>query len=405
MKNKSNKKITRREFIKRSSKALTTLGLGAPFLFNTSCISEAADELRIGYIPITDATPLLIAHANGYFKDEGIKVKSPVLIRSWSALVEAFLAGKVNLAHFLLPIPLWMRYNNGVPAKIIAWNHTNGSALTVGMDSDIKNFADLGGKQIAVPYWYSMHNLILQLGLRRFGLTPVIKPQSSTLKKDETNLFILPPSEMPIALAGKKIDGYIVAEPFNALGEEKINAKIMRFTGDIWKNHPCCTTVIHERLIKTNPVFVQKISNALVRAQHWILHNRSRTASILSKEGNGYLPVGEKVLLRVFNGYELEKYGKGNIPQAIKHQDWDIGRIGFQPYPYPSATRFIFEKMKNTIVEGNNDFLKKFSTDFIVDDLVDYKFVKRAIENLGGPQKFPDMDITSPWEREEIIEL
>ncbi|HEB32817.1 MAG TPA: ABC transporter permease subunit [Spirochaetes bacterium] len=163
---------------------------------------------------------------------------------------------KVNLVHLLLPIPIWLRYNKGYPVKVIAWNHTNGSALTVGPRSNIQSFADLGKKQIAVPYWYSMHNVILQLGLRKHGLKPVIKPQNAKLAVDEVNLFILPPPEMPVALAGNKIDGYIVAEPFNALAEEKLKAKIMRFTGDIWKSHPCCTVVMN-----TNPDWIKMAKN------------------------------------------------------------------------------------------------------------------------------------------------
>ena len=404
MKNILNKKITRRNFIKNSTKAAASIGLGFPFLFNIGC-SKNDEVLRPGYLPITDATPLLIAHANGYFKEEGLIVKAPTLIRGWSALVEAFLANKVNIAHLLFPIPIWMRYKNSIGVKIIAWNHTNGSALTVRNDLGIKNFSDLGGKHIAVPYWYSIHNLILQLGLRKFGLTPIIKSQSKILTKNEVNLFILPPAQMPLALAGKKIDGYIVAEPFNALGEEKINAKIMRFTGDIWKNHPCCTVVMNEKLIKSNPIFTQKVTNAIVRAQSWIINNRSKTAKILSKDGGGYLPVSEKILLRVFNGYELTKYGKSNIPQAIKHSKWKIARIGFQPYPYPSATRFIFNQMKNTLVEGNNDFLKKIDAEFVINDLVEEKFTKNAIKSLGVARVFPDINLDTPWEREEIIEL
>lgn len=162
----------------------------------------------------------------------------------------------MNLVHLLLPIPIWLRYNKGYPVKVIAWNHTNGSALTVGPRSNIQSFADLGKKQIAVPYWYSMHNVILQLGLRKHGLKPVIKPQNAKLAVDEVNLFILPPPEMPVALAGNKIDGYIVAEPFNALAEEKLKAKIMRFTGDIWKSHPCCTVVMN-----TNPDWIKMAKN------------------------------------------------------------------------------------------------------------------------------------------------
>ena len=130
-----------------------------------------------------------------------------------------------------------------------------------------------------------------------------------------------------------------------------------------------------------------------------------KTAKILSNGGGNYLPVSEDVLLKVFNGYELKKYGKGNVPEAIKHPEWKIDRIDFQPYPYPSASRFIFNEMKNTVVEGDKNFLMKYESDFIANDLVETKFVKNAINNIGGPLNFPEMNISSPWEREELIEV
>jgi NitT/TauT family transport system substrate-binding protein len=131
--------------------------------------AHAADDevVRIGYLPITDATALLVAHGKGFFADEGLIAERPTLIRGWSPLVEAFAAGKFNLVHLLKPIPVWMRYNNNFPVKIMAWAHTNGSGVVVGKDAGIKSFADLGGKQVAVPFWYSMHNIVLQYALRK----------------------------------------------------------------------------------------------------------------------------------------------------------------------------------------------------------------------------------------------
>ncbi len=84
---------------------------------------HAADDdvVRIGYLPITDAAALLVAHAKGYFEEAGLKVAEPTPVRSWSALVEGFAAGKFNLAHLLKPIPVWMRYNNKFPVKVLAW--------------------------------------------------------------------------------------------------------------------------------------------------------------------------------------------------------------------------------------------------------------------------------------------
>ena len=129
------------------------------------------------------------------------------MICGWAPLVEAFAAGKFNLVHLLKPIPIWMRYNNSYPVKIMAWAHTNGSGVVVGGKSDIKSFADLGGKQIAVPFWYSMHNIVLQYALRNFGIKAVIKSQSEPLAAHECNLQVMAPPDMPAGLAAKKIDG------------------------------------------------------------------------------------------------------------------------------------------------------------------------------------------------------
>src|SRR6056297_1574781 len=59
--------------------------------------AQEDEVVRIGYIPITDATALLVAHANGYFEDEGLAVEQPTLIRGWSPLVEGFVSNKFNL--------------------------------------------------------------------------------------------------------------------------------------------------------------------------------------------------------------------------------------------------------------------------------------------------------------------
>ena len=131
----------------------------------------------------------------------------------------------------------------------------------------------MGGMQIAVPYWYSMHNIVLQMGLRKAGLVPVIKDQGVTLAPNEVNLMVMPPPEMPPALAAKKIDAFTVAEPFNAMGELKAGGKVMRFTGDIWKNHPCCVVCMHEEKTVEKPKWTQKVMNAVVRASVYASQN------------------------------------------------------------------------------------------------------------------------------------
>ncbi len=393
--------LNRRDFIKGAVASAGALGISFP----SKPFAGKGQELRVGYLPITDAAPLLIAHAKGYFEEEGLGAQRPIRVRSWSALAESFLSGKFNVTHMLLPMPIWMRFKNRIPVKVLAWDHTNGSAITVRGDSEMKEFADLGGRQIAVPHWYSIHNVILQMGLRKFGLKPVIQPQSAALAKDRVNIFMLSPSEMPAALAGRKIDGYIVAEPFNAIGELKTGARIMRFTGDIWKDHPCCVVVMNEHTSRMEPVFTQKVINAIVRAQLWIKDNLKKTALILSRQGKKYLPVSQEVLLKALTGYSLSEYGREALSWAIHHPSWKIGRIGFQPYPYPSATRFIIQEMQHTLMEGDASFLKGLSPGLAAKELVDDTYVKNSISLMGGLEKFGCTNIEHPWEREEIIEL
>mgnify|MGYP003313242230 FL=1 len=270
--------------------------------------SELDEPVKIGYIPITDSVPLILAHALGYFEEEGLKTEKPTLIRGWSPLVEAFIANKLNMAHFLIPIPLWMRYNNDVKVKVMSWAHTNGSAIVVGKHTGAKDFKDLGGSQIAVPYWYSMHNIVLQMGLVEAGLKPVIKDQTAALASDEDNLMVMPPPEMPAALAAKKIDAFIVAEPFNALGELKAGGQVMRFTGDIWKNHPCCVVCLHEEQTIKKPIWTQKVMNAVVRANVYASKNKAEVAELLSKDGKGYLPMPAAVVKRAMTHYGTEDY-------------------------------------------------------------------------------------------------
>lgn len=365
--------------------------------------AQEDEVVRIGYLPITDATAILTAHGMGYFEDEGLETEKPTLIRGWSPLIEGFAANKFNLVHFLKPIPVWMRYNNNFPVKIMSWAHTNGSGLVVGGHTDITDFSQLGGTQVAVPFWYSMHNIVLQYALRQSGLKPVIKAQGEALAPDEVNLQVLPPPEMPPALAAKKIDAYIVAEPFNALGELKAGAKMLRFTGDIWKNHPCCVVCMHEEATTARAEWTQKVMNAVVRGSIYASENKEEVAGLLSKDGWGYLPAPAPVVTRAMTLYDDPGYTESG---ANKNQpEFKNGRIDFNPWPYPSATKLIVEEMNQTVVSGDTTFLEGLDPQFVADDLVNYDFVKAALDKYPDWMKDPSVDASNPFTRDEVLKL
>ena len=377
--------MSRRDFLKLS--ALFTSSFGAAIAadnWNLPVNANAKDQpVKIGYLPITDAAPLLVAHSRKLYQAEGLTAEQPRLFRSWAQIVEAFLARQVNVIHVLFPTSIWIRYGRNFPAKIVAWNHTNGSALTV--LPDIENPRELGGKTIAVPFWYSIHNLVLQQLLQRNGLKIVRKAKDAPIASNEVNLVVLPPPDMVSALANKSIGGYIVAEPFNAAAENLKTGRVLRFTGDVWKNHACCVVFVHEEDIRQRKQWTQRVVNALVKAQLWSRSNRSEVARILSKDGGKYTPHPLPVLQRALTYYDRNFYKKDG---AIENPAWQVNRIDFQPYPFPSYRSELVRLLKITQVEGNTDFLQKLQPRQVARDLVDDSFVRNALQQVGGPKAF-----------------
>ncbi|WP_061545985.1 ABC transporter substrate-binding protein [Cylindrospermopsis raciborskii] len=387
--------MNRRDFLKLTSFFTTsltaTIGMGGceqkSFPPNntqqstTKPVFSDDQPVKVGYLPITDAAPLLVAHSRKLYEAEGLTSEQPRLFRSWSQIVEAFLARQINVIHVLMPVTIWIRYGRKFPAKVIAWNHTNGSALTVA--PEIETAKNLGGRTIAVPFWYSIHNVVLQQILKQQGLSVVRKAQDAPIGSNEVNLVVLPPPDMVSALANKSIGGYIVAEPFNAVAENLKTGKVLRFTGDVWKDHACCVVFVHEEDITQRREWTQKVVNAIVKAQSWARNNRLEVAKILSKDGGKYTPHPLGALQRSLGYYDSKFY-----QQAITHPDWGINRIDFQPYPFPSYTEKLVELLRETQVEGETNFLQTLEPKQVAADLVDDSFVKSALQQIGGPEVF-----------------
>ena len=388
-------RLARRQFLKLATLFSSAGALPLLQMANVARAAEPDAPLRIGYLPITDATPLLVAHHNGLFEKEGLKVEKPRLFRSWAQIVEAFLAGQVNAVHLLSPMTVWARYGSQSKAKVVAWNHMSGSGLTV--QHSINSIDDLGGTTVAIPFWYSLHNIVLQQLLQSRGLEPIKDGEPGP---KQVKLVVMAPSDMVPALANKQISGYIVAEPFNANAEVLKIGKLLRFTGDVWKDHACCVVLMHEQDLEQRPEWSQKVVNGIVSAQAWIQENRQETARILSRDNpQKYTPHTYEALANVLEPERMDVALYENSG-AIVHKDWKEKRIDFQPYPFPSYTEELIRKLKQTVVSGQNAFLQDLDPAFVAKDLVDDRFVKQAILAQGGPSVF---GLPESFTREEII--
>lgn len=347
--------------------------------------------LKIGYLPITDASPLLVAHANGTLAASGFQNPETTMFRSWADLVEAFQAGSVDAVHMLMPLAIQLRFGSNLPLKVVAWNHTNGSALTAA--ERIGTVADLAGETVAIPFWWSIHNVVLQKLLRANGIEPILEGDPSRADRT-TKLIVLPPADMVPALASNSIAAFIVADPFNALAETSGAGKILRFTGDVWRDHACCVTVVSEDFVTSKPESAQALVNSLAGAQLAINADRLTAARQLS-DGK-YLPQPLPAIERALTHYVEDEY----VPTgAIQNTEWKSERIGFQPYAFPSYTTELIAALKETRIDGDSAFLADIDDDSAHRTLVVEGLAASAIEANGGMSQFK----LASYERLETI--
>ncbi|MCX8563938.1 ABC transporter substrate-binding protein [Mycolicibacterium mucogenicum] len=348
--------------------------------------SAAGGPLRVGYLPITDAAPLLLAHSAGLYP---AGVGKPVLFRSWAALGEAFLNRQLDVVHLLMPMAVQLRYALGGGVRVLGWNHTNGSALTVA--PHIRELSDLAGSQLAIPFWWSIHNIVLQKLLRANGLQPVIRRSAS--RADRTvELVVMSPSDMVPALATGTIGGYVVADPFNAMAQTKKIGRIHTFLGDVWRDHACCALVTRDDVISGRPAAVQQLTDAVVTAQLALSNDRKAAAAKLG--GGRYLPQPVPAITLAMT--------YPTAPYPPRHPEWQPQRLGFQPYPFPSFTRELVTAMHDTVIDGDRRFLERLDPTTVHDDLVDDTFVRNSIQAHGGPAAF---GLSGDYTRTEQLEL
>ena len=144
-------------------------------------------DLKVGFIPITCATPLIMAEPLGFYKKYGLNVE--VLKASGWAMIRDFALNKqTDATHMLTPMPLAISMGVGsqsAPFLMPAVENINGQAITLHMKhKGVKTAQDMKGFKFAVPFDYSMHNFLLRYFLAEGGVDP----------DKDVQIRVLPPS-------------------------------------------------------------------------------------------------------------------------------------------------------------------------------------------------------------------
>ena len=382
--------ISRRSVLKSgvgfSALSVTTSGAA---LFTPS-IARAAlkpekDELKFGFIKLTDMAPIAIAKENGYFEDEGLYV-SVEPQANWKVLLDRVITGELDGAHMLAPQPLGATIGFGTKAHVITplSMDLNGNGITVANSvwREMSKFIPKGpdgrfehpikadalkkvvdeykaaGKpfNMGMVFPLSTHNFELRYWLASGGLNPGYYAPSDTSGQimADVLLSVTPPPQMPATLEAGTILGYCVGEPWNQQAVFKGIGVPVITDYEIWKNNPEKVFGFTSEFQQKNQNTVLAVTKALIRAGQWLDENnnsnRLKAVEILSKPE--YVGADAKVIANSMTGtFEYEKGDKRPVP------DFNVFFRNFATYPYYSDAIWYLTQMRRwgQIAEAKSD--------------------------------------------------
>ena len=332
------------------------------------------DQLKFGFIKLTDMAPLAIAYEKGFFEDEGLYVTLEPQA-NWKVLLDRVISGELDGAHMLAGQPLGATIGFGTQAHVItAFSmDLNGNGITVsnevwemmkaaipkGPDGKpvhpikadylkpvIEKFKAQGKPfNMGMVFPVSTHNYELRYWLAAGGINPGYYSQSNITGQIAADalLSVTPPPQMPATLEAGTISGYCVGEPWNQQAVFKGIGVPVITDYEIWKNNPEKVFGVNNDWAEKNPNTHLAVVKALIRAAQWLDENnnanRAEAVKILSKPE--YVGADAKVIANSMTGtFEYEKGDKREVP------DFNVFFRYFATYPFYSDAVWYLTQMR-----------------------------------------------------------
>ncbi|MGD9843668.1 MAG: CmpA/NrtA family ABC transporter substrate-binding protein [Steroidobacteraceae bacterium] len=365
----------------------TVIGIGLLSTVATQAkpLKLEKEQVKLGFIKLTDMAPLAIAYEKGYFEDEGLYVTLEAQ-SNWKLILDRVIGGELDGAHMLAGQPLASTIGYGTKADIITpfSMDLNGNGITVSNDVWAKMQAhitkDASGKiirpikadalkpvvdayraegkafKMGMVFPVSTHNYELRYWLAAGGLNPGYYGPNDTsgLIKADVQLSVTPPPQMPATLEAGTIHGYCVGEPWNQQAIFKGVGVPVITDYEIWKNNPEKVFGVTKAWADKNPNTLLAMTKALIRAAMWLDANnganRKEAAQILSRPE--YVGADYRVIANSMTGtFEYNKGDKRALP------DFNVFFRYFATYPYYSDATWYLTQMRRwgQITEAKSD--------------------------------------------------
>jgi nitrate/nitrite transport system substrate-binding protein len=337
----------RRAFLKAvgASTAMAAIAQILPVGAITEAFAQAGKpektDLEVGFIPITCATPIIMASPMGFYAKQGLNVEV-VKTAGWAVIRDKTINKEYDAAHMLSPMPLAISLgvgSNPIPYTMPAVENINGQAITLAMKhKDRRDPKSWKGLKFAVPFDYSMHNYLLRYYLAEAGIDP----------DTDVQIRAVPPPEMVANLRADNIDGFLAPDPVNQRAVYDGVGFIHMLSKEIWDGHPCCAFAASREFVTQTPNTYAALLKAIIEATAYAAKadNRKQIAEAIAPAN--YLNQPVTVVEQVLTGTYADGLG------AIKR---DPKRIDFDPFPWEGFAVWILTQMKRWgQIKGDVDY-------------------------------------------------
>jgi nitrate/nitrite transport system substrate-binding protein len=338
---------TRRAFLRAVGGATASAALAEVFPVVTAVEAFAQGaplekkKLAVGFIPITCATPIIMAAPLGFYAKQGLDVEV-IKTAGWAVVRDKTMNKEYDAAHMLAPMPIAISMGLGstaVPFTVPAIENVNGQAICLSLKhKDRRDPASWKGMKFAIPFDYSNHNYLLRYYLAEHGVDP----------DRDVQLRVVPPPEMVANLRADNIDGFLAPDNivqravFDGIGFIHILSK------EIWDGHPCCAFAASQEFATQLPNTYAALLRALIEASAYASKPANRKEIAEAIAPTNYLNAPVQVLDQVLTGTYAD--GLGGIKR-------DPDRVTFDPFPWESFAVWILTQMKRWgQVKGDVDY-------------------------------------------------
>lgn len=267
----------------------------------------ATRPLRLGFIPLTDAAPLIVAEHRGLFTTRGLRVQLQREV-GWATIREKIIYGELDAVHAPAPM-LWATHAglNCTPCEVLTALILNlhGNALTLSRalwDAGVRDGPSLRlharerrrqqPLTLGVVFHYSSHHLLLLAWLRAAGLDPA----------RDVRIVVVPPAQMFRNLAAGTIDGYCAGEPWNTLAVREGAGWCPTWSAAHAPGHVEKVLMVTARFAKTRASEHLALVAALAEACAWCDEPQHREALAELLSDARYLNVPARVIAPALTG-------------------------------------------------------------------------------------------------------